>query len=162
MFALAVDQSFDRNVFPFVGVVASLGVGQPSETYWKRYATSLSDNTIGNFMTTAIFPAVFHQDPRYFERGTGSVLHRAGYAASRTVLTRSQHDGRRAFNISLIGGDTVTGLLSDIYYPAAQRSAGDTTARIGSQVMWNAIAYECEEFWPDVRRRLQHVFLRHP
>ena len=158
-FTFATEDSFDKVVFPFVAVVAKLGVGQPSEPYWKRYTTALADNTAGNFMVTAVLPAVFHQDPRYFVLGTGSIWHRAYYAASRTVVTRSR-DGRPQFNVSEIGGNALAGLFSDAYYPAAERSASKTLARAGSQVMWDTLSAEAKEFWPDIRRTLHRTFHR--
>src|SRR5712692_9498674 len=79
-FHMAAQNSFDPFVFPFVGVVATMGQGRTSAPYAQRYATALADNSIGNFMTSAVFPAVFGQDPRYFERREGGVWRRAGYA----------------------------------------------------------------------------------
>lgn len=157
-FSFALDDSFDKFVFPFVGAVAYLGVGQPQESYWKRYATAFADNTIGNFMTTAIFPTIFHQDPRYFQLGAGGLWHRAAYAASRVVITRGRRDAHQQFNISEIGGNAATSVISDTYYPAEQHSAHATLARMGSQVMWDAVSFECKEFWPDIRQTLQQMF----
>jgi hypothetical protein len=158
-FAFATQDSFDKNVFPFVGVVAVLGVGQPSESYWKRYATAMADNTIGNFMSTAVLPSLLHQDPRYFQLGTGSIWHRATYAATRSVITLSR-EGHSQFNMSEIGGNAFAGMLSNAYYPAPERSPANTMARVGSQIMWDTVSYECKEFWPDIRRMLQRKFHR--
>lgn len=159
-FGFAAESSFDKFVFPFVGVVAYFGIGQPQEEYWKRYVTAFADNTVGNYMVTAVFPMVFHQDPRYFQLGTGSIWRRIGYSASRVVITRSR-DGRRQFNISEIGGNALGAVLGDAYYPAAERSAANTLARAGSQIMWDTLSFEAKEFWPDIRRTLQQMFHRH-
>jgi hypothetical protein len=155
-FVFATEDSFDKAVYPFVGVVAFLGVGQPSESYWKRYATAFTDNTVGNYMVSAVLPTAFGQDPRYFVRGTGNVFGRIAYAATRSVVTRSR-DGRSEFNVSEIGGNLMAATLSDLYYPSEERRLGSVLARASSQVMWDAISFECKEFWPDIRRTLQHV-----
>jgi len=159
-FRFATEDSFDKFVFPFVGAVAYLGVGQPQEEYWKRYVTAFADNTISNYMVTAIFPAMFRQDPRYFQLGTGSIWRRIGYSASRAVITRSR-DGRSQFNVSEIGGNALSAMISNAYYPVPERSAANTLARAGSMIMWDAASFEAKEFWPDIRHMLQQMIHRH-
>jgi len=156
-FAFAAQSTFDKAVYPFVGVVAYLGVGQSAPSYWSRYAMAFTDNAVGNYMTTAVMPMLFNQDPRYFQLGSGSIVKRLAYAASRAVVTRSR-TGSLTFNISELGGNTAAAWLSNVYYPAADRTASATLARAGSQVMWDTISFECKEFWPDIRRALQQTF----
>jgi hypothetical protein len=154
-FTMAALNSFDPYVFPFVGVVAALGVGQGTTNYARRYATALADNSIGNFMTTAVLPSLLHQDPRYFELGEGSLWRRVGYAASRSVVTRSRSGGAQ-FNVSEIGGNALAAAVSNAYYPSTDRNALGVLTRWGSQVMWDTLSNELKEFWPDVRRKLHH------
>jgi hypothetical protein len=154
-FTMAGLNSFDPYVFPFVGVVAALGVGQGTTSYTRRYATAMADNSIGNFMTTAVLPSLLHQDPRYFELGAGSLWRRVGYAASRSVVTRSRSGGAQ-FNVSEIGGNGIAAMISNAYYQPADRNALGVLTRWGSQVMWDTLSNELKEFWPDVRRRLHH------
>jgi len=162
MFKIAGENSFDPFVFPFVGVTAGLAQLEDQEREWglnasgygKRYAAALADNTIGNFMTSAIMPSLFRQDPRYFQLGEGGIWHRAGYAASRIVVTRSR-SGQPQFNISEIGGNGAGALISNIYYPSTDRTVSDTLMRWGTQVMWDLLANEMKEFWPDLRRRIR-------
>jgi hypothetical protein len=162
-FVMAAWSSFDPYVFPFVGVVAGIAQvtnqepswGGGARAYGRRYATAFGDNTIGNFMTTAVLPTALHQDPRYFVLGSGSFLHRLGYAASRSVVTRSR-DGRREFNASEIGGNAIAATLSNTYHPAEDRDASSTAYRMGSQIMWDTLSNEMKEFWPDIRQRLHH------
>lgn len=154
-FHMAALNSFDPYVFPFVGVVAALGVGEGTTNYTRRYATALADNSIGNFMTSAVLPSLLHQDPRYFELGAGSFWHRAGYAASRSLVTRSR-SGRAQFNVSEIGGNGIAAMISNAYYQPADRNALGVLTRWGSQVMWDTLSNELKEFWPDVRRKLHH------
>jgi hypothetical protein len=154
-FHMAALNTFDPYVFPFVGVVAALGVGQGSINYTRRYATALADNSIGNFMTSAILPSLLHQDPRYFELGAGGFWHRASYAASRSLVTRSR-SGAAQFNVSEIGGNGIAAMISNAYYQPADRNALGVVTRWGSQVMWDTLSNELKEFWPDVRRKLHH------
>jgi hypothetical protein len=154
-YRMAAANSFDPYVFPFIGIVTAMGVGQGSGSYLRRYPTALADNTIGNFMTTAVFPSLLHQDPRYFVLSSGGFWHRAAYAASRTAITRSR-EGHAVFNVSEIGGNFVAADISNAYYPSADRSAINTLTRWGTQVAWDTVANELKEFWPDLRRKFHH------
>jgi hypothetical protein len=83
------------------------------------------------------------------------VWHRAGYAASRTFITRSR-SGQTQFNLSGIGGNAAAAGVSNLYYPSEDRSLTQTLTRWGMQVMWDALSNELKEFWPDVRRKIHH------
>ena len=162
-FVMASYSSFDPYVFPFVGFVAAIAQATHQEESWgggvgaygRRYAMAFGDNTIGNFMTTAVLPTALHQDPRYFVLGSGGVLHRIGYAASRSVVTRSR-SGRPEFNASEIGGNAIAAIVSNAYHPAEDRDAASTATRMGSQIMWDTLSNELKEFWPDIRKHLHH------
>jgi hypothetical protein len=82
-------------------------------------------------------------------------VHRAGYAACRTVITR-RRSGQAEFNLSGIRGKGVAAAVSNLYYPAEDRSAAQTLLRWGTQVMWDAVSNELKEFWPDIRRKVHH------
>ena len=158
MFALG---SFDPYVFPFVAFTAGIAQLDNDEPSWgpgvgafgKRYATAFSDNAIGNFMTSAVAPTLLHQDPRYFVLGEGSVLRRAGYALSRSVITRTRA-GRRTFNLSEVGGNLAAAGISNAYHPPEDRTWSGTASRWGMQVLWDTLTNELKEFWPDIRRRI--------
>jgi hypothetical protein len=158
MFAMG---SFDPYVFPFVAFTSGVAQLEDQERSWgrgvgaygKRYATAFADNTIGNFFTTAVGPTLLHQDPRYFVLGDGSFLHRAGYALSRSVVTRTRA-GRPVFNLSEIGGNAVGAGLSNAYHPSEDRTWSGTLSRWGTQVLWDTLTNVMKEFWPDIRRKL--------
>jgi hypothetical protein len=162
-FRMAALNAFDPYVFPFVGVTAALAqlanqeksFGRGPGAYAARYGTSFADSSISSFLTSAIFPALLKQDPRYFELREGSAWRRAGYAASRTVITRGR-SGEAQFNLSGVGGNGVAAAVSNLYYASDDRSAAQTLARWGTQVMWDAVSNELKEFWPDIRRKMHH------
>jgi hypothetical protein len=159
-FKLAGLGSFDPYVFPYVGMLVGLGQGGQA-AYARRYATALADNSIGNFLTSAILPAALHQDPRYYARGSGRVLGRAGYALSRSVVTRSSA-GHAQFNYSEIAGNLSAATIGNLYCSSANRSSAGTLTRFEGQVLSDALANEMKEFWPDIRgllgtfRRARH------
>jgi len=44
--------------------------------------------------------------------------------------------------------------ISNLYYPAQDRTATETLTRWGMQAMWDTVANELKEFWPDIRRKI--------
>jgi hypothetical protein len=152
-FRAAALGSFDPVMYPFIGVMTLVGNADANSSFETRYSRAFADNAIGNFMTTAIVPSLTNEDSRYFRRGTGGVFSRLAYAASRSVVTRSRSGGAR-FNISEIGGTAAAAGLSNIYYSPADRTVGATVTRWGTQVMWDTVANELKEFWPDIHAKL--------
>ena len=151
----------DPYEFGIVGFLAGIGQatkdtpswGQGMKGYGIRYAADFGDQVIGNFMVGAVLPSVFRQDPRYFQSGKGSFLHRAGYALSRIILTRGD-SGRTQFNISEIAGNGMAAAISNSYHPAADRTLVETGQTLGTQIGVDAFGYELKEFWPDIRRKV--------
>lgn len=103
-----------RNIFP--------SYGNGIEGYGKRYGAAFATHASGIFLGRAVYPAIFHQDPRYFYRGKGSVRSRALYAISAAVLARGDN-GRWQPNYSRVLGNFSAAALSNFYYPASDRGA---------------------------------------
>jgi hypothetical protein len=97
------------------------GYGQGAQGYGKRLGAGLADFTAGNLVGGAIFPSIFHQDPRYFYKGTGSIFSRAMYALSTAVICRGDN-GKWQPNYSSVLGDVTAGAISQAYYPPSDRS----------------------------------------
>lgn len=127
--------------------------GQGFRGYDKRFATFYADTAIGTLMTTAVFPTVLRQDPRYFRLGTGSKWHRAMYSVSRTFVTRAD-SGALQVNYSEIAGRAVAAGISNAYYPQRQRTLGNTVNVWGTAMLLNMVCNVAEEFWPDLRRKI--------
>ena len=68
----------------------------------------------------AVLPALFHQDPRYFYKGTGTITSRALYAIATVVICRGDN-GKWQPNYSSILGDLASAGISNAYYPASDR-----------------------------------------
>ncbi len=104
----------NRNIFP--------AYGSGIEGYGKRYGAALANHVTGNLFAKAVYPSIFHQDPRYFYKGTGSGTSRAFYAVSSAFVTRSD-SGRRVPNYSHILGGFTAAAISNLYYPESDRGA---------------------------------------
>lgn len=124
-----------RSVFDpvsFLGVAAIAGAeqyenvfpayGSGIEGYGKRYGAALATHVSADLLSRAIYPAIFHQDPRYFYKGNGSIGSRALYAISAAVMARDD-DGRWRPNYSNVLGNFSAGAISNLYYPASDRGA---------------------------------------
>jgi hypothetical protein len=96
-FRIATASVFDWAAYPFNGALAAIAQakndpkewGQGWGAYGKRYGASFADNSIGTYMTVAVFPSLLHEDPRYYQLGRGSFLHRAYHGVNRLFVTRT-------------------------------------------------------------------------
>ena len=159
---LAFDDSFDPTAFLVAGIFAAdsmaqkqYAFGQGAEGFAKYYGGAFADQAIGNMLSEALFPIALHQDPRYFEKGTGGFWRRTGYALSREVITRGD-DGQNHFNTSELAGNAVAAGISNLYYPAVDRSLGNTANKWSQQIALDAAFNIMKEFWPDVRHKVLH------
>ena len=112
-----------KNVFP--------AYGGGIEGYGKRYGAALANHVSGTLLGRAVYPSIFHQDPRYFYKGKGSIRSRALYAISAAVIARGD-DGRWKPNYSRVLGNFSAAAISNLYYPASDRG--------GSLVVFNGLA----------------------
>ena len=127
-FRLATAGVFDWAAYPFNGVLAAIAQakndpkswGQGWEAYGKRYGASFADNSIGTYMTTAIFPSLLKEDPRYYQMRSGPFFHRFGYSLSRLFVTRTDAGGKR-FNYSESVGNATAAAISNIYHADEDR-----------------------------------------
>ena len=106
------------------------GFGPGWEGYGKRYGALLADGAIGGMLGGAVFPVLFHQDPRYFYKGTGTKWHRALYAISTSVVARGDNGKWQPAYASVLG-DFTSGAISNLYYPAADRNGAGLTIANG-------------------------------
>ena len=162
-FRLALRSAVDP--FTFVAVAADAGIsqakndfpgyGQGAAGYGKRFGASYADSFDGTLWGNAIFPALLHQDPRYFRKGRGSFTRRLLYAVSTTVWARNDN-GTWGPNYANVAGSIVAGGISNLYYPASDRGVGLTFQRAFTVTAGGALGAIGVEFWPDVSRRLFH------
>jgi hypothetical protein len=161
-FKLSAKTMSDPITISFIGMIALIGqarnsdpsYGQGFQGYGKRYGTFFADTGIGTLMTTSVFPTLLHQDPRYFQLGTGSTWHRAIYSVSRIFVTRTD-GGELQFNYSEIVGNAVAAGISNTYHPQNQRTLGKTLSVWGTSIMLNTACNVAKEFWPDIRRKIR-------
>jgi hypothetical protein len=123
-FKLALVVSRDPLTFFTSGVSAGIeqaqgdlaGYGPGFTGYASRFAAAYGDHLSATFLGSAVFPSIFHQDPRYFYNGRGSVIHRALYAISTVVICKGDN-GHWQPNYSNVLGNIGSGAVSSLYYP---------------------------------------------
>jgi hypothetical protein len=174
--------SFDYILIPWYGFLSGIaqaqdsepGLGQGAAGYGKRFATSFADGTIENYMTGAVLPSLLHEDPRFYELGHGSFLHRTWYAASRNIITR-RDSGQEDFNYSeVVGGMFSAAFSTYTYHPKSHvfptttpgvyrfvpsdRTLTNTAKVWGTQFGYDAMTLVVKEFWPDIHRKVSRKY----
>ena len=97
------------------------GYGGGWQGYGKRFGSAYADSAIGALLGRALLPTIFHQDPRYFFRGTGSTRSRVLYALVQEVVTRGDN-GETQPNYSHVMGNFMTAGISNVYRAPSDRT----------------------------------------
>ena len=127
-FKLAITVSTDPVTFFTTGVTAAIeqaqgdfsGYGPGFPGYVQRYAATYGTRLSSTMFGAAIFPSLFHQDPRYYYRGHGRIITRALYAISTTVICKGDN-GHFQPNYSNVLGNLSAGLIAGTYYPRSDQ-----------------------------------------
>jgi hypothetical protein len=140
-FVSGIDQA--ENSFP--------EYGQGMEGYGKRIGASYTDYFTGNLLGNAVLTSLLHEDPRFFQKGTGSPTRRALWAAGSTVWCK-RDDGGWGPNYANVAGNLMGAAVSNLYYPASDRTVSGTIERGLTVTVEGIVGAEVIEFWPDVVR----------
>lgn len=101
-----------------------------------------------------VFAAAFHEDPRYYVKGSGTIASRVIYAATRVVITRSDA-GAETTNYSELFGYAGAAALTMTYYPAVSATWPNTAEGYILSLGASALGNQVHEFWPDVVSHLR-------
>lgn len=161
-FQLAFKSATDPVTFVIAGVDAGIsqwnndyaGYGQGAQGYFKRWGASYADTFDGDILGNALFPVLFHQDPRYFRKVIGSKKDRLWYAILTTVRAKGD-SGHWQPNSSNLLGNLAAGGLANLYYPSTDRGAALTFERAFTVSAEGALGAIFLEFWPDVSHHLK-------
>jgi hypothetical protein len=158
-FKLFFKSSTDPWPFLLAGAVSGVGMaedtypswGQGAQGYAKRYGAAYSDAFIGNFFGNAVLTSWWHEDPRYFQKGTGSATKRFLWAASSSVWCKRDNGGWGP-NYANVVGNLIGAAISDTYYPPSERTVGNTISNGFTVSAEGIVGAEIIEFWPDIVR----------
>jgi len=95
--------------------------GQGTEGYAKRFGADYMDAANGIIIGGVLMQVVFHQDPRYFYKGTGSIRSRFLYAVAMAFVSKGDNGYWQPDYSDVLGG-LASGEISTLYYPASSRT----------------------------------------
>ena len=129
--------------------------GQGWGAYAQRFGAAEADQVTSSFFIFGFLPHVLHDDPRYFRKAKGSPWYRIRYAATRTVVTRTD-GGHPTFNTPQVLGQLLQQGISTAYYPEQDRSASAVFQNWGINLAYNSAYNVLKEFYPDFLRIVFH------
>lgn len=132
------------------------GFGWGAEGYGKRVGAAYLNSFDSNMLGNGVFPALLHQDPRYFRLGHGTFGHRVLYAMASSVICRHDNSHRWEPNYSNIAGNLAAGGISNLYYPSGDTGVGHTFSTGLTETAMCGVGSVFHEFWPDVARKFLH------
>ncbi len=124
--------------------------------YGERSGAAYLDSFDGTMIGNGILPAVLHQDPRYFRLGHGTATHRMLYALMTNVMCKADKSRKWEPNYSNVGGNIISGAISNLYYPSSDSGIGETFTNGLIVTAEGGIGSLFQEFWPDISRRFLH------
>lgn len=120
--------------------------GQGASAYGKRFGAAYGTMMTSTLIGSAALPVLFHQDPRFFYKSTGSIPSKFLYAVVTSVICKGDNH-RWQPNVSAIGGGMAAAALSNLYYPASDRaSARQIFIGAGVGSAFTAVTNVIEEF----------------
>ena len=160
-FRIATASVFDWGAYPFNGALSAIAQarndpkewGQGWDAYGKRFGANFADNSIGTYMTVAVFPSLFREDPRYYQMGKGGFWRRSYHAVNRLFVTRTD-SGATHFNYSESIGNAAAAALSNLYHVPSDRTASRNATTFAFLIVYDGLANGMKEFWPDIRRKV--------
>jgi hypothetical protein len=161
-FQLIFKSAFDPWPFGLSAVVAGIGQAEDSTPEWgggtegyaKRFGAGYADYFMGNFFGNAVLPSLLHEDPRYFQKGSGRAINRFLWAAASTVWCKRDKGGWGP-NYANVGGNLIGSAIGRVYYPASDRTVSETITDGLTVSAEGIVGAEVIEFWPDLARHYQ-------
>ncbi len=143
----------------FSGIIVAAGYeqlrnGQPnygtdSGAFGERLGAAAIRGTSQGVFTDSVFAPLLHEDPRYYVQGKQySFFHRALYAATRPVITRTD-SGRRTINAAQLLGYAASTALNNAYYPSSNRNVKDNLEAYAGSIAGSALSSLLVEFTAD-------------
>jgi len=147
------------SIFSILGWSASAGYshlvnnspnyGTDKAAFGERLGATALRNVSENIFSVSLFAPLLHEDPRYYELGSGhNVVKRVVYAASRSLITRTDN-GHSTVNFSLLAGNMLGSALTNAYYPERNRGFGQTMQTFGTSIGGSAFGFVVTEFLDD-------------
>jgi hypothetical protein len=135
--------------------------GSDSPAFGERVGAGVLRVSSFRFFSDSLLPTLTHEDPRYFRKAYGSVMHRGVYSAMQTLVTKKDN-GTTGVNYSSILGHLFGSALTATYYPEPSVNARVIFETYGVSMAGDAGGNLFLEFWPDVRDAIFHRHRKGP
>ena len=119
----------------------------------KRYLHREADVAISSTIEAGV-GAIWGEDPRYVPSGRRGLWPRVRYAL-KTVVLAQRPDGHLAPAWGRYAGNVFNNVIENAWLPPSTTTTGQTAFRSVNGFLGRAGGNLFDEFWPDVRRRLQ-------
>ena len=120
---------------------------------WGYMWRGLVDKTSQAGQGSLLFPALMHEDTRYFAMGRGSKVKRTVHAAASVIVAHS-YSGTPIFNAAGLLGKVGTQALSTTYYPSGSEDFGVLAEKFTYACLRQAGFTILREFSPDISQHL--------
>lgn len=125
------------------------------EGYFKKFAAGYTDTFDGNLWGNAILTSWWHEDPRYYRKGSGNVWGRAGWAAASSFWCK-RDNGSWGPNYANVVGNLIGGSIANLYYPPSEQGVGPTLEHSASVTYYGILGAEVIEFVPDIENHYRN------
>jgi len=161
-FRIANKSNYDYTALGFVVLTSGLAYAQDSHPalstvnggdapFWAYLWRGFVDKTDGAYQGQFFFPALLHEDVRYYAKGSGPKALRTLHAVSSIVVAHS-YSGRAIPNIAGLAGKVGTQAVSTTYYPSGSQDFGVLATKFAYSCLRQAGFAVLREFSPDLKR----------
>jgi len=135
---------------------SSPNYGTDRGAFGRRLGAAAVLDSSENIFSDSLMSNVFHEDPRYYRMGPAhNFLVRLVYSGTRSVFTRTD-GGHSSVNFAQLSGTLGGAALTNLYYPQANRSMGQTMETFGGSVGGSALSDVVSEFYADFVHMFRH------
>ncbi len=160
-FTLANKQNYDYSSFGFLLISSALAYGQNSHPslntyhggdsiFWAYLWRGFVDKTDSVYQGTFFFPALLHEDTRYYALGTGPAKKRLLHAVESVVVAHN-YDQKPIFNLAGQAGRVGTQAVSTTYYPPGSEGFGVLAEKYAYSNLRSMIYAVVREYSPDAQ-----------
>lgn len=123
--------------------------GTNSTAFAQRFGASVARGTSQNLFQKGAMAAILHEDPRFYQMGSGQpFVKRLVYAGTRPLITRTD-SGKSTPNLALLSGYFGAAALTKVYYPQPNQGFNQTLITYGGSIGGAALGYITSEFLSD-------------
>ena len=123
--------------------------GTDSAGFGERFGAAAFRQGVNRMFGDGFFPALTHEDPRYYRVADGSLMHRAVGSVEQTLI-RHRDNGTEGINYSGLAGHALADGLPITFYPQVSAKADVALKGFGTSLAADAGLKLMREFLPDL------------